>query len=189
MFIFSAPILYVVHSVIAGLFIALLKIFNVTAFCGGNLIASTLLNLAAGVSKTNWPMMYVLGLVQIVVYFVVFTFLIKKFNLKTPGREIEVAEESAADYSKDKEPAKAVDVKNDIVSLVEGLGGKDNILALENCFTRLRVTVKDETIIKDELINKAANSGIVKKGTDIQIIFGLQVPEVRNAVEEYIAKA
>ena len=66
---------------------------------------------------------------------------------------------------------------------------KDNILALENCFTRLRVTVKDETIIKDELINKAANSGIVKKGTDIQIIFGLQVPEVRNAVEEYIAKA
>ena len=189
MFIFSAPILYVVHSVIAGLFIALLKIFNVTAFCGGNLIASTLLNLAAGVSKTNWPMMYVLGLVQIVVYFVVFTFLIKKFNLKTPGREIEVAEESAADYSKDKEPAKAVDVKNDIASLVEGLGGKDNILALENCFTRLRVTVKDETIIKDELINKAANSGIVKKGTDIQIIFGLQVPEVRNAVEEYIAKA
>ena len=189
MFIFSAPILYVVHSVIAGLFIALLKIFNVTAFCGGNLIASTLLNLAAGVSKTNWPMMYVLGLVQIVVYFVVFTFLIKKFNLKTPGREVEVAEESAADYSKDKEPAKAVDVKNDIASLVEGLGGKDNILALENCFTRLRVTVKDETIIKDELINKAANSGIVKKGTDIQIIFGLQVPEVRNAVEEYIAKA
>lgn len=100
-----------------------------------------------------------------------------------------MAEESAADYSKDKEPAKAVDVKNDIASLVEGLGGKDNILALENCFTRLRVTVKDETIIKDELINKAANSGIVKKGTDIQIIFGLQVPEVRNAVEEYIAKA
>ena len=56
-------------------------------------------------------------------------------------------------------------------------------------FIMINIVYKDETIIKDELINKTANSGIVKKGTDIQIIFGLQVPEVRNAVEEYIAKA
>ncbi|MDO4500029.1 MAG: PTS transporter subunit EIIC [Erysipelotrichaceae bacterium] len=182
MFIFVAPLLYVVHSALAGLFIALLKIFNVTAFCGGNLIASTLLNLAAGVSKTNWPMMYVLGLIQIVVYFVVFTFLIKKFNFKTPGRE-----DDTVDTSKDKEPAKAVDLKSDIASLVAGLGGKENILALENCFTRLRINVKDAEKINEELINKAPNSGIVKKGNDIQVIFGLQVPEVKSAVEDYLA--
>ena len=99
MFAFVAPLLFVVHAAIAGLFIALLKIFDVTAFCGGNLLASLIMNVTVGVEKTHWPVMVILGLVQIVVYFVVFSFLIKKFNLKTPGREDE-------ETSKDKEPAK-----------------------------------------------------------------------------------
>ena len=186
MFIFCAPVLYVLHAVLAGTFIALLKIFDVTAFCGGNLIASFLMNLAAGVEKTHWPVMFLLGLVQIVVYFVLFSFIIKKFNYKTPGRED--APVDAEDTSKDKEPEKAVDLSNDIASLVAGLGGKENINTIENCFTRLRVNVKDASLVKDELINKAPNSGIVKKENDIQIIFGLQVGNVRNAVEDYLEK-
>lgn len=186
MFIFCAPLLYVSHAVIAGLFIALLKICDVTAFCGGNLLASVFMNLTAGVEKTHWPVMFLLGAIQIVVYFVVFSFLIKKFNYKTPGREDVI---DAEDTSKDKEPAKAVNVTEageDIKNIVEGLGGKDNINTVENCFTRLRVNVKDAELVKEELINKVPNSGIVKKGNDIQVIFGLQVPDVRKAVEDYL---
>ena len=73
-----------------------------------------------------------------------------------------------------------------MASLVEGLGGKDNINSTENCFTRLRVNVKDPSLLKDDLINKVPNSGIVKKEDDIQIIIGLKVAEVRTAVEDYL---
>lgn len=191
MFIFAAPVLFVLHAAIAGLFIALLKIFNVTAFCGGNIITSFLTNLAAGTEKTNWPMMYVLAVIQIAVYFVLFTFLIKKFNLKTPGREdvdaaLAEAEGIAPTAAETGKSSKASALTANVASLVEGLGGKENINSTENCFTRLRVNVKDPSLLKDELINKVPNSGIVKKGDDIQIIIGLQVAELRNAVEDYL---
>lgn len=184
MFIFCAPLLFVLHAAISGLFIALLKVFNVTAFCGGNLLMSLIMNVTDGVERTNWPVMLILGIAQIVLYFVLFSFLIKKFNLKTPGRE---DAPDADDTSKDKEPAKAINLNTDVVHIVAGLGGKENINTVENCFTRLRVNVKDVSLLNEEEINKAPNSGIVKKGNDIQIIFGLQVPDVRNAVDDYLA--
>ncbi len=193
MFIFCAPVLYVVHACIAGLFIALLKICDVTAFCGGNLLASVLMNLSAGVEKTHWPMMFLLGAIQIVVYFVVFSFLIKKFNYKTPGREDVVAEAVTAEgaavevKAEAKEEVKTATAGNSgIASLVEGLGGKANINTIENCFTRLRVNVNDVALVNDDLINKVPNSGIVKKGNDIQVIIGLTVADVRKEVESYL---
>ena len=192
MFIFCAPALYLVHSIIAGLFIALLKIFDVTAFCGGNLIASVLLNLSAGVEKTHWPMMFLLGFIEIIVYFVVFSFLIKKFKYKTPGRE-EIAEgttEDKKEESKEKvENIKTVNGKANsgkMESLVAGLGGKDNISTVENCFTRLRVNVKNPELLDEKLINVVPNSGIVKKDNDIQIIIGLTVADVRKELEDYL---
>ena len=181
MFIFVAPVLYVLHACIAGLFIALLKICGVTAFCGGNLLASVLMNLSAGVERTQWPIMLALGVAQILLYFFLFSFLIKKFNYKTPGREDDLSE-----TKNDKTPAKTFNGSEDAKFVVEGLGGKENINTVENCFTRLRVNVKDVAKLNEELINKAPNSGIIKKGNDIQIIFGLQVADVRKAVEDYL---
>ena len=70
--------------------------------------------------------------------------------------------------------------------MVEGLGGKENINTVENCFTRLRVNVKDVALLNEELINKTPNSGIIKKGNDIQVIYGLQVADVRKSVEDYL---
>lgn len=179
MFVFCAPILFVVHSAIAGIFIALLKVFDVTAFCGGNLLASLIMNITVGVEKTHWPVMIILGIVQIFVYFVVFSFLIKKFNYKTPGRE-------DMEVGVNKEDTKQANLNTDIANIVNGLGGKENINTVENCITRLRVNVKDESIVNEDIINKMPNSGIVRKGKDIQIIFGLHVPDVRRAVEDYL---
>ena len=192
MFIFAAPLLYVVHSVIAGLFMAMLKAFNVIALWNGNLLGSILTNIA-NADKTNrmW-LMWVLGLVQILVYFLVFTFLIKKFKYHTPGREGEAqaagAVEAAAPVAE--KPAEKAAAGSDemAMNIIEGLGGKDNIKALENCITRLRVTLADPTLLNEALINKTENRGIVKKGNDVQIIYGMQVAEVRHAVEEQLAK-
>lgn len=184
MFIFCAPVLFIIHAVIAGLFLALLKVFGVTAFCGGNILSSFITNMAAGSEKTNWPMMYVLAAVQIVLYFVVFSFLIKKLDLKTPGREAAASEEPTQEGGG--AAPKDTSLTSNVASLVEGLGGKDNINSTENCFTRLRVNVKDPSLLKDDLINKVPNSGIVKKEDDIQIIIGLKVAEVRTAVEDYL---
>lgn len=182
MFVFCAPLLFVVHAVISGLFIALLKIFDVTAFCGGNLLVSIIMNTTVGVEKTHWPIMMILGIVQIIVYFIVFSFLIKKFNYKTPGREDEIT-------TTDKEKIQKINLDKDdkyIENIVNGLGGKENINTVENCITRLRVNVKCESMINEDVINLTPNSGIVRKGKDIQIIFGLNVPDVRRALEDYL---
>ena len=179
MFCFSAPILWVAHACISGLFIVLLHIFHVTGFTT-NLLGSVLMNLSAGADKTNYPILYLLALCQIAVYFVVFTLLIKTFNIHTPGRE-EVSTETAGSAA----PAKKASVKNaaEVQCVIDGLGGKENILSVDNCFTRLRVNIKDPAKLNEESINQLPNSGIVKKGTDIQIVYGLQVADIKRAVE------
>ncbi len=159
--------------------IVLLHIFHVTGFTT-NLLGSVLMNLSAGADKTNYPTLYLLALCQIAVYFVVFTLLIKAFNLHTPGRE-EVSTETAGSDA----PAKKASVKNaaEVQCVIDGLGGKENILSVDNCFTRLRVNIKDPAKLDEAAINKLPNSGIVKKGTDIQIVYGLQVADIKRAVE------
>ena len=88
--------------------------------------------------------------------------------------------------AKDKEKTQKINLDKDIENIVNGLGGKENINTVENCITRLRVNVKDESKINEDVINLTPNSGIVRKGKDIQIIFGLHVPDVRRAVEDYL---
>lgn len=183
MFAFVAPGLFLVHSIIAGTFVALLKVFNIHSMTTG-LINSFLMNLSAGVERTGWPKVYVLALAEIIVYFVVFVFIIKKFNLKTPGREDTVVVEGG------EATVKAVNTSNDGVAetIIEGLGGRENIENVDNCFTRLRVKVKDASLVNDAVINKVKNSGVVKKNNDIQVIFGIEVPQVRKAVDAALNK-
>lgn len=203
LFVFAAPVLFVVHSVLSGIFLVLLKVLSVPASTAGGIINIVVSNLVLGVDKTNWPVMLVLGVVNAALYFflftfLLFTFLIKKLNLHTPGREEEselaesVAEGEAAASVAVKQgavaaaPAEGVDAG--IADLVAGLGGKDNIEELENCFTRLRVNVKNPDLINEDLINHVPNSGINRNGNNIQIIFGMKVAEMRDKVENAIEK-
>ena len=126
---------------------------------------------------------------QIVVYFLVFSFLIKKFKYHTPGREEPVQTSAEPALTQEKPVEKVTSGSNEMaMNIIEGLGGKSNIKTVENCITRLRVTLEDPSLLNEALINKTENRGIVKKGNDIQIIYGLQVAEVRQAVEEQLAK-
>lgn len=205
MFLFAAPLLYFLHACIAGLFMALLKIFGVVALWNANLLTSILTNIANADKTVRMPLMWLLGALQIVVYFVVFSFLIKKFNYHTPGREGDPLPAGAVSKADTAASAKkvaapkaaaaaapagtvALEGGGTAMDIIEGLGGKDNINTVENCITRLRVNLKDPSLIKEELINRTENKGIVKKGSDIQIIYGLQVADVRRAVEEQLGK-
>lgn len=194
LFVFAAPALFVIHSVISGVMLVLLHVFNIPASTAGGIINILVNNLVMGVDKTNWPMMFVLGLADAVLYYFIFTVLIKKFNFHTPGREDEselaeavsegaAAAAVAAEQGAEAAAAATTDEQAAVLDLIAGLGGKDNIEALENCFTRLRVTVKDGSVIDEALINRVPNSGINRNGTDIQIIYGMQVAAMRDKVE------
>lgn len=204
MFLFAAPLLYLIHSIIAGLFMALLKVFGIVALWNANLLASIFTNIANADKTVRMPLMFLMGLAQILVYFVVFSFFIKKFNYHTPGREGEPAQagidapkaETAPEEAKLEDAPKAAAPTGEgalegggtAMDIIAGLGGKDNINTVENCITRLRVNLKDPSLINDDLINRTSNKGIIKKGTDVQIIYGLQVADIRRTVEEYLAK-
>lgn len=185
LFVFAAPVLFLLHSVLSGINLVLLKVLSIPASTSGGIINIMISNLVLGIEKTNWPMLLLMGVIVSVIYYFLFTFLIKKFNMKTPGREAETEDAPAVAKAASANGAQSPD---DIVSLINGLGGKHNIDSLENCFTRLRVVVKDENLVNEELINKVKNSGIKRNGKDLQIILGMQVAAVRGQVEDALEK-
>lgn len=202
LFVFAAPVLFVVHSILSGISLVLLKVLNIPAATAGGIINIVVSNLVLGVEKTNWPLMIILGLANAALYFAIFTVLIKKLHLHTPGREgakddvdpateevSAIEGEAAPSDSEQTAPADSASADGDpVLDLIAGLGGKANIQSTENCFTRLRVNVADESLINEDLINHVKNSGIVRNGSDIQIIFGMEVAKVRGQVEEALEK-
>lgn len=174
-FLFCAPLLFVCHAIFTGLAMVILSILNVTSNGSAGIINFFVTNVIAGVEKTGWPTYVLVGVIAFALYYFSFKFLIKKFNLKTPGREIEEVVDGEI---------KLLDLGSKALTIIEGLGGKENIESVENCFTRLRVNVKNIGLVDEKIINKISNNGIVKKGNNIQIIYGLQVQTMRKAVDK-----
>lgn len=166
------------HAAISGSFIVLLHLCGVTAFTS-NLLGSLVMNLSAGAARTNYPVLYLLGLAQIAVYFVVFTVLIKALDLPTPGRRPE----------EPSRPEKALPLdEQGIEKLIAAFGGRENIRTVDNCFTRLRVTVNDPAFVKEQALKALPCSGVVQSGCDVQIVYGIRAPEVRQAVERRLGR-
>jgi PTS system D-glucosamine-specific IIC component len=198
-FLFVAPILYVIHSVLAGLSYMLMHILNVgvgMTFSGG-IIDLTLFGILQGNSKTNWIMIPLVGAVYFIVYFFLFRFLILKKNYATPGREVgdgEVKLYTRADYNAKKQngniTSKTSDGRgNDVSALIlEGLGGKDNITSLDCCATRLRVSVANPELVDDSKLKESGARGVIKKGIGIQVVYGPQVSVIKSELEDFIRK-
>ncbi len=195
-FLFVAPILYVIHSILAGLSYMLMHLLRVgvgMTFSGG-LIDLTLFGILQGNAKTNWIMIPLVGIFYFALYFFLFRFMIRKMNYKTPGREDddgEVKLYTRADYNAKKagEDGKRTQEPSHGVSMMilDGLGGKDNILNLDCCATRLRVTVKNPDNVSENLLKQSGAAGVIRKGGGVQVIYGPQVSVIKSELEEYIA--
>ena len=184
-FLFVAPIMYAVHCVLAGLSYMLMHIFGVgvgMTFSGG-IIDLFLFGILQGNAKTHWLWVIVVGAVYFVIYYFVFSFMIRRFNYKTPGREAD-DEETKLYTRADVNARKNADSTSELI--LSGLGGKGNILDLDCCATRLRVTVKDSSKVDDVALKKSGASGVIRKGNGIQIIYGPQVSVVKSRLEDYM---
>ena len=191
-FLFVAPILYVIHSVLAGVSYMLMHILDVgvgMTFSGG-IIDLTLFGVLQGNAKTNWIMIPLVGLVYFAIYFFLFKFLIRKKNYATPGREEgdgDVKLYTRSDYNEKKSKSKS-DKTNRVSELIlNGLGGKDNIAGLDCCATRLRVTVNDPELVNDAMLKESGARGVIKRGNGVQVVYGPQVSVIKSELEEYIA--
>ena len=195
-FIFVALPMYAVHCVLAGLSFMLMHILNVgvgMTFSGG-LIDLVLFGAMQGNAKTHWIWVVVVGAVYFVLYYLIFRFMISKFNYKTPGRDD--AEEVKLYTRADVNARSAASGSNapagdDPVSalIVEGLGGTDNLSDVDCCATRLRCTVKDAALVKQDVLKASGASGVICKGNGVQVVYGPKVAVIKAKLEDYLENA
>lgn len=194
-FIFVALPMYAVHCVLAGLSFMLMHILNVgvgMTFSGG-LIDLVLFGVMQGNDKTHWVWVVVVGAVYFVLYYIIFRFMISKFNYKTPGRDDaeEVKLYTRADVNARNAASGSVPAGNDPVSalIVEGLGGAANLSDVDCCATRLRCTVKDATLVKQDVLKASGASGVICKGNGVQVVYGPKVAVIKAKLEDYLENA
>ncbi|MGL5951141.1 MAG: PTS transporter subunit EIIC [Cetobacterium sp.] len=181
-FLFTAPILFGVHAVLSGLGMAAFYLLDLRSIVPNGIIDFLLINIPAGIDRTGWPILILLGIFQAFVYYFSFKFLIEKLSLKTPGREEESEEVKL--YSKSDYVEKNNKTQDLGFVIIDALGGKDNIDKVENCYTRLRVTIKDSNLIDEKTLLKTGASNIIKiDDFNVQIIYGIKVRSIRNNVE------
>jgi PTS system D-glucosamine-specific IIC component len=192
-FLFVAPLLYVIHCVFAGAAYMLMHIFEVgvgMTFSGG-LIDMFLFGILQGNAKTNWIWIVIVGIGYFVVYYFLFSFLIKKLDLQTPGRddneEVKLYTRSDVNAKKAGEAAVAEDELSTAICC--GLGGKKNISDVDCCATRLRCTVHKTELVNDAALKATGASGVVHKGNGVQIIYGPHVTVIKSNLEDYLEHA
>lgn len=206
-FLFVAPALYGIHCILAGFAYMLMHVFEVgvgMTFSGG-LIDLTLFGIMQGNAKTNWIWIVIVGIGYFIVYYVLFYHLIRRFDLKTPGRdnndEVKLYRRSDMDARKHGENAGEQGSDNDRNMdvfrnhspqmetsrlICEGLGGKANISDVDCCATRLRCTVYDAALVKEDVLRASGASGVVKKGYGVQVIYGPKVSVIKSNLEDYL---
>jgi len=181
-FMFVAPFLYLVHAVLTAISMFIVATFQWFAgftFSAGliDFVLSTRVPFAIG---QFWLIPF--GIFYFFLYFFLFSFLIKKFNLKTPGREDE----------EDLEAEKSVVLASDdyaavAATILEGLGGKDNVTSVDYCSTRLRVEVKDYLQVDEKKIKSAGVAGVIRPSkTSVQVIVGTKVQFVADEIQKML---
>lgn len=197
-FLFVAPVLFVVQVILAGSAYMIAHMLNISVgltFSGG-FLDLFLFGILQGNEKTSWMMIIPVGIIYFFLYYFIFSFLIKKFNFKTPGREDDDEETKLyrkADVNARREAAAgnlSGDPEDEISRVITaGLGGKRNISDVDCCATRLRCTVLDSSLVNDGLLRSTGASGVVHKGKGVQVIYGPKVTVIKSNLEDYLEKA
>lgn len=176
-FMFVSPLLFFLHAVLDGLSFVLMTIFSVNigyTFSGGA-IDFALFGILPG--QEPWWITIILGLIFAVIYYVIFRFFIKKFNLMTPGRE-EDGEEAATKEGRTGEFA---------YDVLAAMGGEKNISHLDACITRLRVSVNSINEVDKQQLKKLGASGVLEVGNNIQAIFGPRSETIKGQMQDIIS--
>ena len=196
-FLFVAPILFAVQVALAGAAYMIAHMLNIAVgltFSGG-LLDLFLFGILQGNEKTSWLLIIPVGIIYFFLYYFIFSFLIKKMNLKTPGREDddqEVKLYTKADVNAKREnTSKNGEAVQDELSelITRGLGGKKNIDGVDCCATRLRCTVVKPDLVDDALLRSTGASGVIHKGSGIQIVYGPHVTVIKSNLEDYLETA
>lgn len=200
-FLFVAPMLFAVQVILAGSAYMVAHILNIAVgltFSGG-LLDLVIFGVLQGNAKTSWLRIIPAGMVYFLLYYFLFSFLIKKFDLKTPGREDD--DEETKLYTKADVNARRTEAKEGescsqaenskdsrSAAIVMGMGGRNNITSVDCCATRLRCSIADSSLVDEKLLKSTGAVGVIVKGQGIQIIYGPQVTVIKSDLEAYLAE-
>lgn len=199
-FLFVAPMLFVVQVILAGSAYMIAHILNIAVgltFSGG-FLDLLIFGILQGNAKTSWIRILPVGVIYFLLYYFIFSFLIKKFDLKTPGREEE--DEETKLYTKaDVNARKSAgagdggeageDEDQASAAIARGLGGAGNITSVDCCATRLRCSVDTPELVNEKLLKATGAVGVIKKGQGIQVIYGPNVTVIKANLEHYLEHA
>jgi len=179
-FMFLVPMLYVIYAALYGIFTFITVITGFRAGFSFSAGATDLIFSATLPAAQRTWLILPLGAAAFVVFYLVFRFAIVKFDLKTPGREDDEEAEKKAVLSNDSFYAAAV-------TILEGLGGKENVVSVDNCVTRLRLEIKDHTLVNEKKIKAAGAAGVIRPGkTSVQVVIGTKVQFVADELKKLV---
>lgn len=200
-FLFVAPMLFAVQVVLAGAAYMIAHMLNIAVgltFSGG-FLDLLIFGILQGNDKTSWIRIIPVGIIYFFLYYFIFSFLIKKFDLKTPGREDDTeetklytkADVNARKAQKDERGNSPAGDSRDSHSeaIANALGGKKNITSVDCCATRLRCSVEKSELVDEKLLKATGAVGVIKKGQGVQVIYGPQVSVIKSNLESYLATA
>lgn len=182
--LFASPILWLAKGILTGLSEMVLYLFGVQAYNIFGFIELFTVNTALPNSVTHFVTYLIVGVVFAALTYLVFCFLIKRFNYETPGRAANWGAENAnaAADLKAVGGAKITLTQESVENIIKGLGGAENIEHMGHCMTRLRTTVKDASKVDKELLKKAQNKGMFIEGNEVQLVYGLNVTDVFDTI-------
>ena len=179
-FMFLAPMLYVIYAALYGVFTVITVLLGFRAGFSFSAGATDLIFSATLPAAQRTWLILPLGVAAFVVFYLVFKFAILKFDLKTPGREDDEEAEKKAVLSNDSFYAAAV-------TILEGLGGKENVISVDNCVTRLRLEIKDYTLVNEKKIKAAGAAGVIRPGkTSVHVVIGTKVQFVADELKRLL---
>lgn len=185
-FMFVAPVLYFIHAVLTGLSVFIAASMHWIAGFGFSAGLVDMVLSSRNPLATHWYMLIPQGLVFFVIYYVVFRFTINKFNLMTPGRELAVAGDESDGY--DVNVDTTGNSKADETSLlarryISAIGGSENLTGIDACITRLRLNVKDSSLVDDGLAKRLGASGVIRLNKQsVQVIVGTRAEIIAGAM-------
>ncbi len=183
-FMFVAPVLYVIHAVLTGISVFIAASMHWIAGFGFSAGLVDMVLSSRNPLATQWYMLIPQGLVFFVIYYLVFRFTITKFNLMTPGRELAVAGSEADGQDTNVSGGEKQDVSELARQYIAAVGGSDNLTGIDACITRLRLSVKDSSVVDDALAKRLGASGVIRLNkTSVQIIVGFVAEKIANAMK------